>query len=975
MKFTKDFIETLKQNSPIDLIAQEKMLETGHSFSAKGGGIFCHHHIWKTDPNPGEALYITTHDQRWYCFSCKQGGDVISLVQSFMFGEEYDNRNYGQFAKAVNALSERAGIQCEDEGELDIDYQETRILYQLYADFIEYCIKNTDHRMPNQLIEMVQNLYPLSEDTIKKFKITYFDKDWTKPFYDKLREKYTKNELIGSGLFKEYKGEIQATFQNRILIPYFQYGDIVDVIGRQTVHSGNSSELDDGSIKQFNYDGGGKFKKLPVYSEEKHPDISPHRKQNGIFGVDSLKRGKDLIITEGIGDCIVLLQEGFNAISPVTTSFKNEMLEPVSRKLSSVRQVYIANDNEVSEAGRQGSERMYNFFATKGIDARIVVLPRPEGCPKVDVASFFASTENAINEFKELLSTAKSFIEFDIEKLNPDSNKYDVQLVWDKIINLSPFDKDTYQEKLAKQIGKTITKLQKMFRDRKISSDTEETMVFEVENPIIPALDFRVDPLTHTRSVYTTVIIPVETMDDNKKVLLDRFFLLQTDTTIDGKQTFHKPRDMEKDPLTPIEMKRMPDPYIVSNRWHLSKKYPFGLENFLAGNPPTRVSAESIFLRIYNLFDTYFWYQRQKDEILIQTLYIFLTYFFQMFHAVPLMYLSGPKNSGKTNAVKLSRYLSFNSTVVINPTDSFIFRSVHNTRTTLFIDETEELNPNSNSEKWANIKTLLRARYKEGSTVPRNEKVVDTFMPTYFDVFGTTYISCISNIEDALQSRTINIECLTKEADIMLPDFTKNEEKIKLECELIRDELYFLLMTEYHNIMRIKDMLIDDPRLSKIVNREGEKWFPLFVIAQYIDSISKNTTVKIFDELIEIQKHKEKIRRQAEISNNEIIRVLNTIKDMLIQPMNSQNLKRMQLDTSNPKQMTIQVDAFYQHINKRMQDANYLKHFETNYRSYYENILRKTQVWRIDEGLADDKSMIMIDIERLESAINRLQSG
>ena len=62
-----------------------------------------------------------------------------------------------------------------------------------------------------------------------------------------------------------------------------------------------------------------------------------------------------VIITEGVTDCISLMEHGFPVVSPVTVQIREADWERLLPKLAGVKTVYICQDNEVSEAGMQGA--------------------------------------------------------------------------------------------------------------------------------------------------------------------------------------------------------------------------------------------------------------------------------------------------------------------------------------------------------------------------------------------------------------------------------------------------------------------------------------------------------------------------------------------------------------------------------------------------------------------------------------------
>jgi DNA primase len=967
LALNRDIIEEIKRANPIEDVIQQFIDTHSLPVNTNGSGIFTHHHFWKDDPNPGTALWVTPSNQLWSCFSCKQGGDVIHLVQSFLYGPDYEPRNYGQLVQSLHWLADRVGIPFEAPEEEDTDLAELRILYSIYGDFIDYCVKNSfSINKAQEIYELIDQRYPLNQETIEKFRICYFDRKWTQPFYNKLLEKYTHEELIGSGLFQQYKENINCIFQNRLIIPYIQNGDVVYMIGRETVHS---SWEDENGIKK-NYDGGKKFKKLSVYDESKvyTHHISKHVRNDYIFGSDFIKKGQDLLITEGIGDCLVLLQAGYNAISPVTVSFKNEMLEPVSSKLKRVRQIYICNDNELSEAGAKGALRMYDFFLSKGMDAKVVELPLEDGETHKDVAEYFQ--KHSVEDFKELLESSKSALDMQIETITPASHKLDVQKVWEKILNLDSFERDMKAESLAKKLGKRVKALKEWFGSS-ASGPLTSKMVFEAPARLIPAQDFKLDEFG-TKRAYSCVWVPVQ-IDSlgNDPTIENHPHLIEMEYGVEGKLD-KKIIDLNETPINPLDMQRIPDEALTFDRWRLDTKYPYSVGNFISAKSNLKPDVDAVFHSLYEIFDNYFWYPRESEK-LIQTLYIMLSYFYQMFSAVPGLHMTGPKDSGKTNAMKIALWTAFNAFKVVSVKESFLFRTAHATSGVFIVDEAEKLTGEEKIGNWDDVMTLLRARYKQGDCVPRQHKDPEgKFITIMYDTYGPTYVGSISHLEDALASRMIIIECLTKDDLSDLKNFTNDEWEIQVKCADIKDKMYTLMMLDFPRVMAAHEIIKKDPRVQKIRNREWEKWRPLLTIAQWIDMSAKHTNKKLVDQLIEIQEYKQQLRKNAESSNNKELILLEIMLDILVnREGSSHNFKVLDIGDGN---QSVAADQFYNKINEKLRAMSIQRQFDMQSKSLFDNALRKNQIWQVGDGKIE-KGRIIINTIRLEEAINRLKLG
>jgi len=127
--------------------------------------------------------------------------------------------------------------------------------------------------------------------------------------------------------------------------------------------------------------------------------------QNSYFyGEDSLRGADYCIITEGVADCIVMLQAGFPCISPVTVQFQNKDHQKLLSLTKGLKRVYICNDNESNEAGLKGALCTAEALENEKTEARLIQLPRPPGIKKIDIADYMK--EHSLEDFKGLMDSS-----------------------------------------------------------------------------------------------------------------------------------------------------------------------------------------------------------------------------------------------------------------------------------------------------------------------------------------------------------------------------------------------------------------------------------------------------------------------------------------------------------------------------------------------------------------------------------------
>jgi hypothetical protein len=227
--------------------------------------------------------------------------------------------------------------------------------------------------------------YGLEPAFVEVMRIGYAPADGSALLLHLMDRGYSRDEIIGSGLVVPWqrtdaagvtRSGVSDLLRGRIVFPYLD-ADLRPVyfIGRMT---DETPARDDTTPAKYK-------KQLVTIDGPREP----------ICGVWSVSPGDPLIITEGITDCLAVLQTGRPCISPVTTRFKREQAPEVAELVRrSGGPVYILNDNEESGEGGKGAANIaYNLISQALDGARVFIgsPPRPEGVEKVDLNDFLRS--------------------------------------------------------------------------------------------------------------------------------------------------------------------------------------------------------------------------------------------------------------------------------------------------------------------------------------------------------------------------------------------------------------------------------------------------------------------------------------------------------------------------------------------------------------------------------------------------------
>lgn len=324
------------------------------------------------------SLHIWRNRQGWYCHGCGVGGDVLQLVEFIRTGtvtRGCAGMMPDSHREARDWLAERVGLpplahiglSPEEITRVERERAHTVRAYEVLSAVTAHY---TDSLLMNPAaLAWVNNQYAFDEEVIRVFGIGYAEN------YGIIKalqsQGFTLEELCASAAFRPDAADdtcIYPTFAGRVIFPYYAKGQVVYLIGRKTPWTPNEKWEE------------GKYRKLPVNDPGQRPWIAPGIENNVLYNEELLTtRPTQVIITEGITDCIALIRQGFPAISPVTVSLRKDDWARLQEKLHGVRDVVLCQDNEISEAGWRGAIRTAEQLSAAGLSCRIATLPLDAG--------------------------------------------------------------------------------------------------------------------------------------------------------------------------------------------------------------------------------------------------------------------------------------------------------------------------------------------------------------------------------------------------------------------------------------------------------------------------------------------------------------------------------------------------------------------------------------------------------------------
>lgn len=206
------------------------------------------------------------------------------------------------------------------------------------------------------------------------------------------------------------------------------------------------------------------------------------------------------------------------------------------------------------------------------------------------------------------------------------------------------------------------------------------------------------------------------------------------------------------------------------------------VEKFIENQIPENELEPSYLIKRIEQYIRKFYYTNDSNIYKILSLYIYATYFYELFAQMPYLFLSGGKGSGKSILDETIKLLSFNAKMAVHISEAAMFRMLSVEGGTLILDEQEGLTSSkvgkTNGDIMANI---LKGGYARSGSVYRCG--VDSNGKTggidKFAIYGPKVISNINGMDSVIEDRCIVINTfalnLTKETKMEDPKYYGEE--------------------------------------------------------------------------------------------------------------------------------------------------------------------------------------------------------
>jgi DNA primase catalytic core len=681
----RTFIEEVRSATDIVGVVQ-KHLPLDHSNMGR-----CPFH---KDRNP--SLSVVADGQYFHCFGCGVGGDVFDFLQQI---------ERKPFWEIVEDLAHAHGISIPAESaEARLQAEAKRQVQEVLAASARYY----QHCFEDSVRAYLVDERGITDGSIHRFQIGYARGGLARHLLETCG--FDSDLCLRSGVLREdAHGGVEDYFRDRIVFPIFKDGRVVNLSART---------LRDGDPKYLNLPG-------PICH---------------LYNEDELG-AKEVLLTEGILDCISAVQAGHSAIAALgARTFSPHHLERLNR----CNIINICMDGD--PAGRTGALKVGGMLGTR---ARIVSLP--DG---LDVNEFLRVHGKV--EFDRLISEAVDPIRFELETIPPDISKTD----------------------LRRRLDPVLRQLATMEQ-----ADVEAYLTYEIKARFgLRAEDIKAyrGLVSRYRSQHTS---DPENDDDAAEVKYKANFPGLIDLvegpegpaflTMNG-EAMEVETQVERDSVVLVPPPRDQIPFLLPDASEVLRFHE--LERSLTAEEADAALYDDVRSYLKNISEL-----PSEGHYDLLTAWVLHTHLLDEFQYSPILCLFAVPERGKSRTGKALTYLARRGIVVESLRDAYLVRIASRLQATIFFDVMDLWRKAERKES----EDILLHRFERGATVPRvlypdRGEFQDT---VYFDIFGPTIIGTNVGMHLILETRCITINM--PETSIMFENAVTPQSALPLKGRLL----------------------------------------------------------------------------------------------------------------------------------------------------------------------------------------------
>ncbi len=384
------------------------------------------------------SFVVSPQKQIFHCFGCGIGGDAIKFVM------EYEKLNYPE---AIEKLANNYNIPLSYTKGKGSSVDERRVLELLQRRY-----KESLYKTPHAINYLKQR--GVSLRTIEHFGIGYVGN--SKEIFEYLRaNQIPLPKALDAGVIAQGEsGDFYARLVDRVTFPIYNSAGAIVGFGGRTLSNHPAKYINSPQTKLFN-----KSRLLYGYYLAK----------------SVIYDKKELIVTEGYLDVIMLHQAGFtNAVATLGTALTSEHL-PLLRK--GEPKIILAYDGD--KAGVAAALKAAKMLSASGFEGKVVLFP--EGKDPADMVS-----SGLIKELNELLKSGLDLPIFVIEKIKDSfniNNPYEKQKAILEIKNYLNSLKDVVRDVYVVEAARVLSVPSAYFRDKKSRKEKREQRVQIIKDP------------------------------------------------------------------------------------------------------------------------------------------------------------------------------------------------------------------------------------------------------------------------------------------------------------------------------------------------------------------------------------------------------------------------------------------------------------------------------------------------------------
>jgi len=313
------------------------------------------------------------------CFGCGKGGDVVNFIM------EHEHYNY---VEALRYLAKKFNIEIREEeetAEYILEHNEKESLYnisQFAQKYFSDCLHNHNEGKAVGLSYFIEREF--NDESIEKFQLGYCLDSWNEFTTNALKNGYSIDYLIKSGLTVERQGgDHYDRFRGRVIFP------IHNLSGKVIAFAGRILKKDPNKPKYIN-----------------SPENDIYNKSKVLYGLffakNTIVKENNCYLVEGYTDVISLFQNGIqNVVASSGTSLTVDQIRLIKRFTNHITILFDGD-----EAGLKASFRGIDLILEQGMNVNVVLLPADE-----DPDSF--ARKYRTSEIKDFIDeNSRDFIRF-----------------------------------------------------------------------------------------------------------------------------------------------------------------------------------------------------------------------------------------------------------------------------------------------------------------------------------------------------------------------------------------------------------------------------------------------------------------------------------------------------------------------------------------------------------------------------------